>query len=107
RLCFVDLAGSERQAKTQALGMHIGEAGKINNSLMTLGKCIEAMRYNQYHRNHPRIVPFRESQLTRWLQNHFAGRGLISMIVNISPCTQVYDETLHVLKFSAIAKQVS
>ncbi|RDD42381.1 Kinesin-like protein KIF20A [Trichoplax sp. H2] len=107
RLCFVDLAGSERQAKTQALGMHIGEAGKINNSLMTLGKCIEAMRYNQYHRNHPRIVPFRESQLTRWLQNHFAGRGLISMIVNISPCTQVYDETLHVLKFSAIAKQVT
>ena len=46
----MDLAGAERSAKTGASGMRIKEAGNINNSLLTLGKCIEAMRYNQCKR---------------------------------------------------------
>lgn len=50
RISIVDLAGAERSAKTGASGMRIKEAGNINNSLLTLGKCIEAMRYNQTKR---------------------------------------------------------
>ena len=46
----MDLAGAERSAKTGASGVRIKEAGNINNSLLTLGKCIEAMRYNQSKR---------------------------------------------------------
>ena len=46
-LHFVDLAGSERQNRTKAAGDRLKEAGNINNSLMTLRRCIEALRKNQ------------------------------------------------------------
>lgn len=51
-------------------------------------------------------IPFRESKLTRLFQGMFCGRGRASMIVNINQCASTYDETLHVMKFSAVAKQV-
>ena len=47
RLSFVDLAGSERYSKTQSKGDRLKEAGNINTSLMTLGKCLDYLRYNQ------------------------------------------------------------
>ena len=50
RISIVDLAGAERSIKTGASGMRVKEAGNINNSLHTLGKCIEAMRHNQNKR---------------------------------------------------------
>ena len=50
RLSFVDLAGSERYAKTNSKGARLKEAGNINTSLMTLGKCLDSLRYNQHHR---------------------------------------------------------
>ena len=50
RLSFVDLAGSERYTKTQNSGERLKEAGNINTSLMTLGKCVEQLKYNQSHR---------------------------------------------------------
>ncbi|XP_045920746.1 kinesin-like protein KIF20A isoform X2 [Micropterus dolomieu] len=51
-------------------------------------------------------IPFRESKLTKLFQAVFCGKGRASMIVNINQCASTYDETLHVMKFSAIAKQV-
>lgn len=50
RISIVDLAGAERSAKTGATGKRVKEAGNINNSLLTLGKCIEAMKHNQSKR---------------------------------------------------------
>ncbi len=47
RISIVDLAGAERSGKTGATGVRVREAGNINNSLLTLGKCIDAMRFNQ------------------------------------------------------------
>ncbi|XP_055887228.1 kinesin-like protein KIF20B [Biomphalaria glabrata] len=105
-LSLCDLAGSERYSKTQATGDRLKEAGNINSSLMTLSRCIETLRHNQMHRDKPRLVPFRESKLTRLLQNFFNGSGRASMIVNVSQCPQMFDDTLHVFQFSAIAKQV-
>lgn len=52
-------------------------------------------------------IPFRESKLTKLFQAVFCGKGRGSMIVNINQCASTYDETLHVMKFSAVAKQVS
>ena len=49
RISFCDLAGSERWGKTNSFGERLKEAGKINTSLMTLGKCLETLRYNQQH----------------------------------------------------------
>lgn len=52
-------------------------------------------------------IPFRESKLTKLFQAFFCGKGRASMIVNINQCASTYDETLHVMKFSAVAKQVN
>ncbi|KFZ65038.1 Kinesin-like KIF20A, partial [Antrostomus carolinensis] len=105
-LSFCDLAGSERCNKTQAFGDRLKEAGNINNSLHILGKCIAALKQNQNPKMKPSYIPFRESKLTRLFQPFFCGKGKACMIVNINQHASTYDETLHVMKFSAIAKQV-
>ncbi|XP_074503155.1 kinesin-like protein KIF20B isoform X2 [Sebastes fasciatus] len=104
-LCLCDLAGSERCAKTQNKGERLKEAGNINTSLLILGKCINALRHNQQAKLLQHI-PFRESKLTHYLQGFFCGRGKACMIVNINQCASMYDETLNVLKFSAVAQKV-
>jgi hypothetical protein len=75
KVSIVDLAGSERSAKTGATGLRMQEASKINGSLMNLMRCLETMRWNQQH---PvalhKMVPFRESKLTR-----------VSFVVFLSP----------------------
>ncbi|KAM8966879.1 kinesin-like protein KIF20A [Pelodytes ibericus] len=104
-MSLCDLAGSERCNKTQTVGDRLKEAGNINNSLLILGKCIAALKQNQ---NPKKInyIPFRESKLTRLFQPFFCGKGKACLIVNINQCASTYDETLHVMKFSAVAKQV-
>ncbi|XP_077365184.1 kinesin-like protein KIF20A [Festucalex cinctus] len=101
-----DLAGSERCDKTKTFGLRLKEAGNINNSLLILGKCITALRNNQTERTKSSCIPYRESKLTKLFQAVFCGKGRASMIVNISQCANTYDETLHVMKFSAVAKRV-
>ena len=58
-------------------------------------------------RSQPLIIPFRESKLTRLFQGFFCGKGRASMIVNVNMCASMFDETFHVMKFSAIAKKVT
>lgn len=104
-LSLCDLAGSER-CKDQKSGERLKEAGNINTSLHTLGRCIAALRQNQQNRSKQNLIPFRDSKLTRVFQGFFTGRGRSCMIVNMNPCASTYDETLHVAKFSAIASQL-
>ncbi len=108
RLSVVDLAGSERANKTKTAGDRMREASHINKSLMTLGMCIETMRYNQLHpkQTQQQVVPFRQSQLTRLLQDYFTGNAKAVMIINVNPRMLDYEETLQVLKFAAVAKTV-
>ncbi|XP_029447165.1 kinesin-like protein KIF20A isoform X2 [Rhinatrema bivittatum] len=105
-LSLCDLAGSERCNKTQTIGDRLKEAGNINNSLLILGKCIAALKQKQNPRGKHSYIPFRESKLTRLFQPFFCGKGKACMIVNINQCASTYDETLNVMKFSAVAKQV-
>ncbi|XP_041818845.1 kinesin-like protein KIF20A isoform X2 [Chelmon rostratus] len=104
-LALCDLAGSERCSRTLNTGNRLKEAGNINSSLLTLGKCISAMRLNQ-HAKFQHHVPFRESKLTHFLQFFFCGAGRVSMVVNINQSSSCFDETLNVLKFSALAQKV-
>lgn len=105
-LSLCDLAGSER-CKDQRSGERLKEAGNINTSLHTLGRCIAALRQNQQNnRSKQNLIPFRDSKLTRVFQGFFTGRGRSCMIVNVNPCASTYDETLHVAKFSALASQL-
>ncbi|KAL5969113.1 Kinesin-like protein KIF20A [Taenia solium] len=119
-LSFCDLAGSERctKAATLAQVQRLREANSINTSLLTLGKCIDALRHNQRRGGgggNPRIVPYRESRLTRLFQNFFVaagpgaggrGRSRACLLVNAAPCASLAEETLHSLRFSALAGQV-
>ncbi|CAI9740866.1 KIF20B isoform X2 [Octopus vulgaris] len=105
-LSLCDLAGSERTCKTNSTGDRLKEAGNINTSLLTLGRCIETMRSNQLRKEFPKLIPYRDSKLTRLFQGFFNGHGEAIMIVNVNKCSTLFDETLQVFKFSAIAKQV-
>uniref|UniRef100_A0A8D0G4P1 Kinesin family member 20B n=1 Tax=Sphenodon punctatus TaxID=8508 RepID=A0A8D0G4P1_SPHPU len=104
-LSLCDLAGSERCTKTRNEGDRLKESGNINSSLLILGKCINALKLSQQSKLQQHI-PFRESKLTHYLQGFFSGKGKVCMIVNISQSASAYDETLNVLKFSAIAQKV-
>ncbi|XP_078267408.1 kinesin-like protein KIF20A [Rhinoraja longicauda] len=104
-LTLCDLAGSER-CKEQKCGERMKEATNINTSLHTLGRCISALRQNQQIKSKPNVVPFRDSKLTRIFQGFFSNHGKSCMIVNINQCASTYDETLQVMKFSAIASQL-
>ena len=98
-LSFCDLAGSERGDRTKNTGDRLKEAAKINNSLSVLARCVAALRSNQ-SKKQQQVVPFRESTLTKYFQSYFNGAGMASMIININPSAEYYDETLHTLQFS-------
>lgn len=102
---FCDLAGAERSKKTLNVGDRLKESNNINTSLLVLGRCIAAVRKAQQY-SKQNIIPFRESKLTQLFQNALSGLEDICMIVNINPCKELWEETQHVLNFSAIAKDI-
>eukprot|EP01083_Nonionella_stella_P077123 210408_1 len=111
RLSVVDLAGAERTARagTQQLPGRdrFDESVKINSSLTVIGRCLENMRYNQKNPTKPqRTIPFRETKITRLLQDHLEGNGLTVMVVNVNLCRADYDETSRVLKYASVARDV-
>ena len=66
---------------------------------MTLGRCLEALRWNQLHPGaEPRLVPYREAKVTHLFRDALHGWGQILLSVNVSPAAADYDETCHVLK---------
>lgn len=104
---FVDLAGAERAKKTLNAGERMKESQCINTSLHVLGKCLEALRHNQKSKeNMCRLLPARESKLTRLFQRALEGKEVFTMIVNINQDKKLFDETLNVLKFSAVAMEL-
>ena len=104
-LSVVDLAGSERQKRTDAKGKNLQEACKINQSLSTLGKCLEAMKHNSTSAV-KKMVPLRESKLTKIFAEYFQGDQNIIMITNINPRTEDFQETIRALNYSCIAKDI-
>ncbi len=87
------IQGSERQSKTHAEGSILAEAVKINQSLSTLGNVIAALVDGQ--RSH---IPYRNSNLTRLLQDSLGGNSKTVMIANIGPANYNSDETLTTLR---------
>jgi hypothetical protein len=99
KLNLVDLAGSERQSKTGATGETLKEAAKINLSLSALGNVISALATGGF-------VPYRDSKLTRLLQDSLGGNTKTVMISNVSPSERNVDESLSTLRYAARAKHV-
>ena len=104
KLNLVDLAGSERQGKTQAEGVRLKEATKINLSLSALGNVIEALVANAGGK--ARHIPYRDSKLTRLLQDSLGGNTKTIMIAAISPADYNFDETLSTLRYANRAKNI-
>lgn len=76
KFSVLDLAGSERYTKTRNVGERLQEAGNINKSLMTLGKCMAALSQNQSNPSKkPLNIPYRESKLTFLFQKVFQGQS--------------------------------
>jgi hypothetical protein len=100
-LFLVDLAGSERIKKSYAQGDRLDEAISINTSLMALSKCIYGISENKW--NH---IPYRESKLTKILQETLAGNGKTVIVITISPDHPDIEETISSLKFGQRASKI-
>ncbi|KAJ4459782.1 putative Kinesin-related protein 1 [Paratrimastix pyriformis] len=105
-ISLVDLAGSERQAKTGAEGQRLAEACAINTSLSALGNVISALAENSVPGAKPKFVPYRDSVLTRLLQNGLGGNSQTVMIAALSPAMDNYEETMSTLKYADRAKRI-
>ncbi|TPP63863.1 Kinesin protein [Fasciola gigantica] len=101
KLNLVDLAGSERQSKTLSEGERLKEATKINLSLSTLGNVISALVDGKSTH-----IPYRDSKLTRLLQDSLGGNAKTVMVANIGPASYNYDETLNTLRYANRAKNI-
>ncbi|XP_066144490.1 osmotic avoidance abnormal protein 3-like isoform X5 [Euwallacea fornicatus] len=102
KLNLVDLAGSERQTKTGATGDRLKEATKINLSLSALGNVISALVDGK-----AKHIPYRDSKLTRLLQDSLGGNTRTLMIACVSPADRDYMETLSTLRYANRAKNIS
>lgn len=100
KLNLVDLAGSENIGRSGAVDKRAREAGNINQSLLTLGRVITALVERTPH------VPYRESKLTRILQDSLGGRTRTSIIATVSPASLNLEETLSTLEYAHRAKNI-
>ncbi|TPX14384.1 uncharacterized protein E0L32_005580 [Thyridium curvatum] len=101
QLFLVDLAGSEKVGKTGASGQTLEEAKKINKSLSALGMVINALTDGRSSH-----IPYRDSKLTRILQESLGGNSRTTLIINCSPSSYNDAETLSTLRFGMRAKSI-
>lgn len=99
KLFLVDLAGSEKIAKTGAEGKTLDEAKRINQSLSSLGNVINALTDGKSAH-----VPYRDSKLTRILQESLGGNSMTTLIITCSPSSFNEQETLSTFRFGSRAK---
>ena len=100
KLYFVDLAGSEKVAKTNVKGKQLDEAKNINRSLSALGLVINALVEKSAH------IPYRDSKLTRMLQESLGGNAMTTLLIAASMCGYNDKETLSTLRFGQRAKSI-
>ncbi|XP_058786276.1 kinesin-like protein KIN-4C [Vicia villosa] len=102
---LVDLAGSERAKRTGADGMRLKEGIHINKGLLALGNVISALG-DEKKRKEGGHVPYRDSKLTRLLQDSLGGNSKTVMIACVSPADSNAEETLNTLKYSNRARNI-
>ncbi|KIL69859.1 hypothetical protein M378DRAFT_69035 [Amanita muscaria Koide BX008] len=104
---FVDLAGSERLKRTAAVGERIKEGISINSGLLALGNVISALGDPSRVKSHTAsYVPYRDSKLTRLLQDSLGGNAHTLMIACVSPAEWNAGETINTLKYANRARNI-
>lgn len=106
KLNLVDLAGSERVHVTGARGARLEESKKINQSLSALGNVIGALTDPRRQQVKGAHVPYRDSKLTRILEDSLGGNCKTTFVAVISPAAEAFSESLSTLKFANRAKKV-
>lgn len=101
---FVDLAGSERLKRTGATGERAKEGISINSGLLSLGNVISALGDTSKRVLH---IPYRDSKLTRLLQDSLGGNSQTLMIACVSPSDRDFMETLNTLKYANRARNIT
>merc|ERR1719230_1193245 len=103
---LVDLAGSEKAGQTGATGDRLKEGSMINKSLSALGNVIEKLAEKSSAKKGKNVlIPYRDSKLTRLLQNALGGSSKTIMICALSPASSNHDETLSTLRYADRAKK--
>lgn len=102
---LIDLAGSEKAGQTGATGDRLKEGCQINQSLSCLGDVIKALVDKQNGKKQI-VIPYRNSNLTRMLQNALGGNSKTYMICAIRPGAKYFEETVSTLKYADRAKQI-
>jgi hypothetical protein len=100
---FVDLAGSERIKKTGASGKLMKEGISINKGLLNLGLVISALTKESGGSSH---IPYRDSKVTRILQDSLGGNSRTTMIACVSPAESNYEETMGTIKYASRARNI-
>ncbi|XP_029556962.1 chromosome-associated kinesin KIF4 isoform X1 [Salmo trutta] len=103
KLHLVDLAGSERQKKTKAEGDRLKEGISINRGLLSLGNVISALGDENKKGT---FVPYRDSKLTRLLQDSLGGNSHTLMIACVSPADSNIEETINTLRYADRARKI-
>uniref|UniRef100_A0A8C5CGD8 Kinesin motor domain-containing protein n=1 Tax=Gadus morhua TaxID=8049 RepID=A0A8C5CGD8_GADMO len=103
KLHLVDLAGSERQKKTKAEGDRLKEGISINRGLLALGNVISALGEESKKGTH---VPYRDSKVTRLLQDSLGGNSHTLMIACVSPADSNIEETINTLRYADRARKI-
>ncbi|KAK1788025.1 hypothetical protein P4O66_016504 [Electrophorus voltai] len=103
KLHLVDLAGSERQKKTKAEGDRLKEGISINKGLLSLGNVISALGDESKKGT---FVPYRDSKLTRLLQDSLGGNSHTLMIACVSPADSNIEETINTLRYADRARKI-
>ena len=103
---LVDLAGSEKAGQTGASGQRLKEGCAINQSLSSLGNCISVLADKAMGKGKNTVVPYRDSNLTRILQNALGGNSKTIMICAISPASMNYEESVSTLRYADRAKKI-
>ncbi|CAJ1948905.1 unnamed protein product [Cylindrotheca closterium] len=104
KLTLVDLAGSERMAKTGAEGSRAKEGISINKGLFVLGQVVGALA--EQRPKYKRKPPFRDSKLTRLLQDSLGGNSRTIMIACCSPADFNTEETVNTLRYATQARNI-
>lgn len=100
KLIMIDLAGSERVDKSGANGLTLTQVKHINKSLLMLGNVIHSITDKETH------IPYRDSKLTRLLQDSLGGNSKTCLLVTCSPSLDNLSETLSTLNFGARSKKI-
>lgn len=100
KLYLIDLAGSEDNRRTGNKGLRLKESTAINTSLFVLGKVVDALNQGSQR------VPYRDSKLTRLLQDSLGGSAHSILIANIAPERRFFLDTVSALNFAARSKEV-